>query len=108
MLKSKTSDYDYYFNPQKKKKQSSEQCKLDQNVQTKKLVLVYEWNPGLFREAKRSIKDQNAKRDINHLIEHLFLGNKNPGKNTIVVLYKTTIIVFKIIKIEDENMRKNY
>jgi hypothetical protein len=79
---SKTSDYDYRFNSQKKKKQSAEQCELDQNVEVKKIDIVYriKESPGLYREAQKTMKNQEALRDINHLIKQLSLNNKNPGK----------------------------
>jgi hypothetical protein len=78
---SKTFDYDYRSNDPKKKKQSAEQCKLDENVKDGKIEIVYgiKENPALVRESKRISKDQAAKKDVNNLIEQLSLGNDNPG-----------------------------
>jgi hypothetical protein len=79
--KSKTSDDDYRLNSQKKKKQSAEQCELDENVEVKKIEIVYriKENPALVREAQRMGKDQAAQKDVNNLIEQLSLKNENPG-----------------------------
>ncbi len=78
---SKTFDYDYRSNDPKKKKQSAEQCELDQNVKDAKIEIVYriKKNPALVQEAERMSKDQAAQKDVNHLIEQLSLGNNNPG-----------------------------
>jgi hypothetical protein len=78
---SKTFDYDYGLNGPKKKKQSAEQCELDENVKDAKIEIVYKIkeNPALVREAERMGKDQAAQKDVNHLIEQLSLGNENPG-----------------------------
>jgi hypothetical protein len=78
---SKTFDYDYGLNGPKKKKQSAEQCELDENVKDAKIEIVYKIkeNPALVREAKTMGKDQAAQKDVNHLIEQLSLGNENPG-----------------------------
>ena len=78
---SKVSQYDYPSNAQKKKKQSAEQCELDENVKEGKIEIVYriKENPALVREAERMGKDQAAQKDVNHLIEQLSLGNDNPG-----------------------------
>lgn len=75
------SDYDYPSNAPKKKKQSAEQCKLDENVKKRKIEIVYriKENPALIREAERMGKDQAAQKDGNNLIEQLSLGNDNPG-----------------------------
>ena len=75
------SDYDYPLNAPKKKKQSAEQCELDENVTDGKIEIVYriKENPALIREAKRMGKDQAAQKDVNNLIEQLSLGNDNPG-----------------------------
>lgn len=64
-----------------KKKQSAEQCELDENVTDRKIEIVYKIkeNPALIREAERMGKDQAAQKDVNNLIEQLSLGNKNPG-----------------------------
>jgi len=78
---SKTFDYDSRSNDPKKKKQSAEQCELDQNVKDAKIEIVYriKENPALVQEAERMGKDQAAQKDVNHLIEQLSLGNDNPG-----------------------------
>jgi hypothetical protein len=78
---SKNFDYDYRSNNLKKKKQSLEQCELDENVKDAKIEIVYriKENPALIREAERMSKDQAAQKDVNHLIEQLSLGNDNPG-----------------------------
>lgn len=78
---SKTYDYDYRSNDPKKKKQSAEQCELDENVKDVKVEIVYriKENPALVREAERMGKDQAAQKDVNNLIEQLSLGNDNPG-----------------------------
>lgn len=75
------SDYDYLLNAPKKKKQSAEQCELDENVTDGKVEIVYriKENPALIREAERMGKDQAAQKDVNNLIEQLSLGNDNPG-----------------------------
>ena len=73
--------YDYRSNNPKKKKQSAEQCELDENVKDVKVEIVYRINknPALVREAERMGKDQAAQKDVNNLIEQLSLGNDNPG-----------------------------
>jgi hypothetical protein len=78
---SKTFDYDYRSNDPKKKKQSAEQCQLDENVKDGKIEIVYRMkeNPALIREAERMGRDQAAQKDVNNLIEQLSLGNENPG-----------------------------
>ena len=78
---SKTFDYDYRSNDPKNKKQSAEQCELDENVKDAKIEIVYriKENPALVREAERMGKDQAAQKDVNNLIEQLSLGNDNPG-----------------------------
>lgn len=78
---SKVSDYDYPSNAPKKKKQSAEQCELDENITDGKIEIVYriKENPALIREAERMGKDQAAPKDVNNLIEQLSLGNDNPG-----------------------------
>ena len=67
---SKTFDYDYRSNDPKKKKQSAEQCELDQNVKDAKIEIVYriKENPPLVQEAERMGKDQAAQKDVNHSI----------------------------------------
>ena len=81
LQESKTFDYDYGLNGPKKKKQSAEQCELDENVKDAKIEIVYKIkeNPALVREAETMGKDQAAQKDVNHLIEQLSLGNENPG-----------------------------
>ena len=81
LQESKTFDYDYRSNDPKKKKQSAEQCELDENVKDAKIEIVYKIkeNPALVREAERMGKDLVAQKDVNHLIEQLSLGNQNPG-----------------------------
>jgi hypothetical protein len=81
---SKTFDYDYRLNDSKKKKQSAEQCELDENVKEGKIEIVYriKENPALIREAQRAGRDQDAQRSLNNLVEQLSLGNRNPGIGT--------------------------
>jgi len=76
---SKTFDYDYRSNDLKKKKQSAEQCELDENVKDAEIEIVYriKENPALIREAQRAGRDQDAQRSLNNLIEQLSLGNRN-------------------------------
>lgn len=78
---SKTYDYNYQS---KKKKQSAEQCELDENVKDAKVEIVYsiKAHPALVREAKQAGRDQSAQRSINNLVEQLSLGNRNPGIGT--------------------------
>ena len=78
------SDYDYPFNAPKKKKQSAEQCELDENVTDGKIEIVYriKENPALVREAQRAGRDQDAQRSLNNLVDQLSLGNRNPGIGT--------------------------
>ena len=78
---SKTYDYDYQS---KKKKQSAEQCELDENVKDAKVEIVYriKENPALVRKAERAGRDQDAQISINNLVEQLSLGNRNPGIET--------------------------
>ncbi len=68
----------------KKKKQSAEQCELDENVKERKIEIVYriKENPALVREAQRAGRDQDAQRSLNNLVEQLALGNRNPGIGT--------------------------
>ena len=81
---SKTYDYDYRSNDPKKKKQSAEQCELDENVKEGRIEIVYriKENPALIREAQRAGRDQDAQRSLNNLVEQLSLGNRNPGIGT--------------------------
>jgi hypothetical protein len=81
---SKTFDYDYGLNGPKNKKQSAEQCELDENVKDAKIEIVYriKENPALVREAERAGRDQDAQRSLNNLVEQLSLGNRNPGIGT--------------------------
>jgi hypothetical protein len=81
---SKTFDYDYRSNDPKNKKQSAEQCELDENVKDAKIEIVYriKENPALVREAERAGRDQDAQRSLNNLVEQLSLGNRNPGIGT--------------------------
>jgi hypothetical protein len=76
---SKTYDYQ-----SKKKKQSAEQCDLDENVKDAKVEIVYRIreNPALARETERAGRDQDSQRSINNLVEQLSLGNRNPGIGT--------------------------
>ena len=78
----KTYDYDYRSNL--KKKESAEQCELDENVKDVKVEIVYriKENSALVREAERMGKDQAAQKDVNNLIEQLSLGNESPGIGT--------------------------
>ena len=68
----------------RKKKQSAEQCELDENVNDAKIEIVYriKENPALIREAERAGRDQAAQRSLNNLVEQLSLGNPNPGIGT--------------------------
>ena len=79
--KEQSKTFDYPSNDPKKKKQSAEQCELDENVKDGKIEIVYriKENPALVREAQRMGKDQAAQKDVNNLIEQLSLGNENPG-----------------------------
>ena len=76
--------YDYRLNNRKKKKQSAEQCELDENVKDVKVEIVYriKENPALVREAQRAGRDQDAQRSLNNLVDQLSLGNRNPGIGT--------------------------
>ena len=78
---SKTYDYD---DQSKKKKQSAEQCELDENVKDAKVEIVYriKENPALVRKAERAGRAQDVQRSINNLVEQLSLGNRNPGIGT--------------------------
>lgn len=73
--------------PKSNKKQSVEECELDENVKERKIEIVYriKENPALVREAERTGKDQAAQKDVNHLIEQLSLGNDSPGLGNIRV-----------------------
>jgi hypothetical protein len=73
---SKTREYH-----KKQKKQSAEQCELDENAKKGRIEIVskIKESPALVREARKMGKDQAAQRDVNHLIEQLASGNKNPG-----------------------------
>jgi hypothetical protein len=79
-----TFDYDYRSNNPKKKKQSAEQCELDENVKDRKIEIInrIKENPALVREAERAGRDQDAQRSLNNLVEQLSLGNRNPGIGT--------------------------
>ena len=70
------SDSDYPSNAPRKKKQFAQQCELDENVNERKIEIVYriKENPALIREAKIMGKDQAAQKDVNNLIEQLSLG----------------------------------
>ena len=76
----KSIPFDYRSNDAKKK-QSAEQCELDENVKNGKIEIVYriKENPALVRESERMGKDQAAQKDVNNLIEQLSLRNDNPG-----------------------------
>ena len=76
--------YDRTSHYPKKKKQSAEQCELDEDVKDAKIEIVYriKENPALVREAKRAGRDQDAQRSLNNLVEQLSLGNRNPGIGT--------------------------
>ena len=78
------SDQTSYYPQKNKKKQSAEQCELDENVKEKKIEIVYriKENPALIREAQRAGRDQDAQRSLNNLVEQLSLGNRNPGIGT--------------------------
>ena len=75
----KTCDYDYRSNI--KKKQSAEQCELDENVKEGKIEIVYriKEDAGLVRAAKDACKNADVQKDINHLEDELAKGNNNPG-----------------------------
>lgn len=81
---SKTFDFDYRSNYSQKKKQSAEQCELDENFKDSKIEIVYriKENSALVREAERAGRDQDAQRSLNNLVEQLSLGNRNPGIGT--------------------------
>ena len=78
---SKTFDYDYRSNDPKKKKQSVEQCELDENVKEGKIKIVsrIKEDAGLVRAAKEACKNADVQKDVNHLEEQLTNGNDNPG-----------------------------
>jgi hypothetical protein len=78
----KTFDYDYRSNYPKKKKQSAEQCELDENVKDRKIEIInrIKENPALVREAERAGRDQDAQRSINNLVKQISLGNRNPAE----------------------------
>ena len=67
------NDYRY----QKKKKESGEQCELDENV--KEIIYRIKEDAGLVRAAKEACKNADVQKDINHLEEELGKGNNNPG-----------------------------
>lgn len=78
------SDYDYFSNAPKKKKQSAEQCELDENVKEGKIKIVsrIKEDAGLVKFAEDAGKDSKIQRDLNGLIEQLRLGNESPGTGT--------------------------
>jgi len=78
---SKTFDSCDCSNDPQKKKQSAEQCELDENFKDGKIKIVsrIKENPALVRKAERMGRDQAAQKDVNNLIEQLSLGNENPG-----------------------------
>jgi len=82
--KSDRNDFQSDIYNSKKKKQSAEQCELDENVKEGKIEIVYriKENPALIREAQRAGLDQDAQRSLNNLVEQLSLGNRNPGIGT--------------------------
>ena len=57
---------------------------MDEDSKLKKIEIVYRIkdSPALVREAERMGRDQDAQKDVNHLIEQLSLGNRNPGIGT--------------------------
>ena len=77
---SKVSEYDYPSNAPKKK-QSAEQCELEENVTDGKIEIVskIKEDAGLVRAAKEACKNADVQKDINHLEEELAKGNDNPG-----------------------------
>jgi hypothetical protein len=81
---SNTPNHGLTSKSKKKKKQSAEQCELDENVKERKIEIVYriKENPALVREAQRAGRDQDAQRSLNNLVEQLSLGNQNPGIGT--------------------------
>lgn len=81
---SNTPNHGLTSKSKKKKKQSAEQCELDENVKERKIEIVYriKENPALVREAQRAGRDQDAQRSLNNLVEQLALGNQNPGIGT--------------------------
>lgn len=76
-----STTYDYRSNNPKKKKQSAEECQLDENVKEGKRKIVYriKEDPGLVRAAKKVCKNPDVQTDVNHLEEELAKGNDNPG-----------------------------
>ena len=66
-----TSDYDYRSNSQKKKKQSDEQCKLDEDVKAEKREIVYriKEDSGLVWAAEEACKNRDVQKEVNHLEE---------------------------------------
>ena len=78
---SKTFDYDYRSNDSKKKKQSAEQCELNENGKDGKIEIVsrIKEDAGLVRAAEEACKNTDVQKDVNHLEEQLAKGNDNPG-----------------------------
>ena len=73
---SKTYDYQ-----SKKKKQSAEQCELNENGKDGKIEIVsrIKEDAGLVRAAEEACKNTDVQKDVNHLEEQLAKGNDNPG-----------------------------
>lgn len=84
LKKFEAPDHSFYNKKQnnKKKNQSAGQCKLDENIQKIEIIDRIHENPGLERAATKTMKNQEAAKDIKHLKEQLSLGNMNPGINT--------------------------
>lgn len=85
---SKKPEIPYY---QKKKKVSYDQCPLDENITNEnetlndeRLPIVDRTNevPRLEKQAERSARNQEVKRDIKSLINQAAKGNLNPGIGT--------------------------
>ena len=73
--------YDYRSNDPKKKKQSAEQCELNENGKDGKIEIVsrIKEDAGLVRAAEEACKNTDVQKDVNHLEEQLAKGNDNPG-----------------------------
>ena len=73
--------YDYRSNNPKKKKQSAEQCELNENGKDGKIEIVsrIKEDAGLVRAAEEACKNTDVQKDVNHLEEQLAKGNDNPG-----------------------------
>ena len=81
MTESESDSESEATNHPKKKKQSAEQCELDENVTDEKIKIVsrIKENAGLARAAEKACENTDVQKDVNHLEEELAKGNDNPG-----------------------------